>query len=282
MSLLFPILAAILQASSFTLDKAILNLRRVGFVSYTGASFPLVFLITGVIFFIFKPPFTVDLFGGYRFALILLSVGGSAVSNILYYRALKSDTLQELQSLELISVIPIILFSSVLFSDERNLFVILPAAVASLAVIWSHWEHKRFVIAKKTLPFIVWSLAIAPFSAPVSKTLLIVWDPVSLELVRSAGMALLFLPFTRRALSILSARAWGLIVVTNVFTSVAWILFFVSFQRSGIVYTLLIFSLQPILVYLASMFILKEKVHWKKMTAFAVILCSIAFAQYMA
>ncbi len=44
MSFLFPIVAAVLQAASFTLDKIILSIRRVNFKTYAGASFPLVFL----------------------------------------------------------------------------------------------------------------------------------------------------------------------------------------------------------------------------------------------
>jgi drug/metabolite transporter (DMT)-like permease len=62
-------------------------------------------------------------------------------------------------------------------------------------------------------------------------------------------------------------------------TSVAWILFYFSYQRSGIIYTILIFSLQPLLVYLASVFFLKESLYWKKAVAFIVVLLSIAVAQ---
>ena len=44
MTFLFPILAAILQAGSLTLDKVVLSIRRVNFKTYTGVSFPLIFL----------------------------------------------------------------------------------------------------------------------------------------------------------------------------------------------------------------------------------------------
>ena len=48
-----------------------------------------------------------------------------------------------------------------------------------------------------------------------------------------------------------------------------------------LVYTMLIFSLQPLLVYFASLFFLKEPFHWKKFVAFIVVLASIAAAQIM-
>jgi len=41
----------------------------------------------------------------------------------------------------------------------------------------------------------------------------------------------------------------------------------------------LVFSLQPLLVYLASVFFLKEPFHWKKAAAFAIVLLSIGIAQ---
>ncbi|OGZ95664.1 MAG: hypothetical protein A3I44_04175 [Candidatus Sungbacteria bacterium RIFCSPLOWO2_02_FULL_51_17] len=282
MNILLPLCAAVLQAASFTLDKAILSLKRVGFISYTGASFPLVFIITGVIFFIVRPELSVGMFGSGRWALIVLSVVGSAISNLLYYRALKNDALQEIQALDLLQAIPVILVSSIFFSDERNPYLVFPALAAALAVVWSHWDHHRIRIAKKTLPYVLWSLAIAPLSAPISRALLLVWSPVSLELVRAAGMALIFLPFTLRSYRTLSFTAWRLIIVTNMLTAVAWILFYASYQRSGIVYTVLLFSLQPILVYFASLFILKERAHRKKIAAFGIILISIIFAQIMA
>ena len=56
MAFLFPILAAVAQASSVTLDKVILGMRRVDFRDYTGVSFPLLFLITLVAYLIIRPP----------------------------------------------------------------------------------------------------------------------------------------------------------------------------------------------------------------------------------
>jgi drug/metabolite transporter (DMT)-like permease len=76
-----------------------------------------------------------------------------------------------------------------------------------------------------------------------------------------------------------SFKAFSLLVATNILTSIAWILFYFSYQRSGIIYTILVFSLQPLLVYLASTFFLKEPFHWKKAAAFAIVLLSIGIAQ---
>lgn len=279
MTFIFPTLAAILQAGSFTLDKVVLSIRRVSFRSYTGVSFPLIFLITLIIFLIFRPPLSFGLLRGNLWWLLLISVGMTIITNLIFYRALDDDRLGEIQTLDILRNIPIIIFSSVIFADERNFTVVLPALVASFAVIWSHWECHHFKVAKHTLPFFIWSLTVAPIGALISKVLLASWNPISLELVRSGAVALLVGPlFVRHSFKI-SLKAFSLLLATNILTSIAWILFYFSYQHSGIVYTLLIFLLQPLLVYLASIFFLREPLQWKKATAFVIVLLSIVAAQ---
>ena len=279
MNFLFPILAAILQAGSLTLDKVILSIRRVNFKTYTGVSFPLIFLITLVIFLIFRPPLSFDLLTGNLWWLLLVSIGITIVTNLIFYRALDDDHLGEIQTLDLLHNIPIIIFASVIFADERNFLVIIPALIASFTVIWSHWEHHHFKIAKHTLLFVIWSLSVAPVGALISKVLLTSWNPISLELVRAGAVALILGPLFVKYAQKISFKAFLLLFATSILTSVAWILFYFSYQRSGIIYTILIFSLQPLLVYLASVFFLRGSFHWKKAIAFVIVLLSIGIAQ---
>ena len=279
MNFLLPIFAAILQAGSFTLDKVVLSIKRVDFRTYTGVSFPLIFLTTLAIFLIFRPAFSFGLLAGNLLWLLLVSVGITIVSNLLFYRALDDDQLGEIQTLDLLRNIPIIVSSSLIFADERNFFVIVPALIASAAVIWSHWEGRHFKIKKNTLPFLIWSLLAAAIGTPIIKILLEGWNPISLELVRSGITALILGPLFFKHASKISLKAFWLLLATNALTSIAWILFYFSYQRSGIVYTILIFSLQPLLVYLASVFFLKEPLQRKKTIAFAIALISIAIAQ---
>ncbi len=276
---LFPFLAAVLQASSITLDKITLSIRRVNFKTYTGASFPLIFLITFIVFLIFRPPLSFDLLAGNLWWLLLVSIAMTITSNLMFYRALDDDKLGEIQTLDLLHNIPIVIFSSLIFTDERNVAVIIPALVASCAVIWSHWERHHFSIAKYTLPFLVWSLSVASVGAPISKVLLASWNPISLELVRSGAVAVVLGPLFFGYASKVSLKTFLLLVATNILTSIAWILFYFSYQRSGVVYTILIFSIQPLLVYLASVLFLKESLQWKKATAFVIVLLSIGIAQ---
>ncbi len=280
MSLIFPIGASILQAVSFTLDKVILSVKKVNYKTYIGISFPLIFLFTLIIFFIFKPPLTLDLFAGKYLWLILISILLLIGSNIIFYRALKSDLLSEMQTLSLLREIPLIIFAAVIFSDERNLLIIALALIATTSIIWSHWENGHFKIKKKTFPFLLWTITIAPFIGIISKILLEIWNPISLGLIRDGAIALILVPLFFKNIKSVSKKTFSFLLLTNLITTIAWILYFFSYQIIGIVQTVLIFSLQPFLVYFTSIFFLKEKFHRKKFIAFIIILVAIIISQF--
>lgn len=279
MNLIFPVLAAVLQAGSFTLDKVVLSLRRIDYKTYIGISFPLYFAITLIIFLIFQPSLSLSLFTGKFFWLILLSIFLTIAANVIHYRALDADKLSEIQTIDLLHTIPLIILASIIFTDERNVVAIISALTASLAIIWSHWEHHHFRIAKYTLPFLLSALTIGPFRSIIFKELLTIWNPISLELVLSGATALAIAPFFFRRAQNISLKASLLLVAINALSAIAWILYYFSYQRSGIIYTVLIFSLQPILVYFASLFFLKESFQKKKFIAFLIILAAILVAQ---
>ncbi|KKU06351.1 MAG: hypothetical protein UX07_C0002G0003 [Parcubacteria group bacterium GW2011_GWA2_45_30] len=282
MALLFPFLAAVLQAASFTLDKAILSLKRVNYKTYTGVSFPLILLITLAIFLIVRPPVSKELFYGNLPLFLVFSIVLSLGTNLFFYRALDHDHLNEIQTLDLFRNIPIILFSSIWFADEQNFSILIPALVASLVIVWSHWGRNHFRMARRTLPYFLWMIVAAPLEAAANKTLLMVWHPIVLGLAVDGVAACVLGPLFFREEKKITWRVFLLLILTNLLTTVAWLFYFYSYQRSGIIYTVLLFSLMPFLVYLASIFFLRETFHWKKFAAFLIVLGSIAAAQIMA
>ena len=281
MNFLFPFVAAILQGGSFAIDKVVLSVRRVSYETYTGISFPLVFIFTLVIYFIFKPPFSFSLFAGNSWWMILVFVFLTIGTNLFFYRALDSDNLGEIQLISLLSNFPLILFSAIAFRDERHLVTIVASLLASAVIVWSHWENHHFKMLKSTLILLLWTMCIGPLRGIISKELLTVWNPISFRLVTEGAVALILGPLFFRYYEKTYARAIVLLLATNILTSVAWILYYFSYQASGIVYTVLLFSLQPFLVYFASIMFLREKLGWRKFIAFIVVLTSIGITQVM-
>lgn len=278
MNSLIPIAAAVLQASSFTLDKIILSLRRVGYKTYLGVSFPMLFFSAFILFLVFHPQLNPNLFEGRYAWMLAASIGITALSNILYYRALESDHLTELQTINLLRSVPIIVFSSIFFADERNPIFIFAALIAAGAIIWSHWERGRFTFARHTVPFLVWTACVVPVGIALLKLLLAVWDPVAFLFVHDGAIALVFWFLFSPAIRHAPRSAYGFLFLTNFLSMVAWVLFFVSYQRSGIVYTTLLFSLEPLIVYFAAVLFLQEKLETKKALAFCIVLATIVFA----
>jgi len=279
MNFLFPFVGAILNSLASALDKSALFLRGVNSKSFLGTGYPLSFLGAIVLFFIVRPPLSLNLFGGISWLLILLWVAISVGLNFLFYQALQRDELGEIQVAGLFKDLLIILVSSIVFADERNLLVIVFALVASISVIWSHWENRRFNVKKHTLLLVAYSLISAPIIATISKILLRTWDPVSLQMVRWGILSIIFISLFYKAVKKIQKSAYPLLILTNFISVVGWALYYYSYQISGIIYTVLLFSLQPFLVYLMSIFFLKETFQPKKAFAFGIVLISIASVQ---
>ncbi|MEK7576153.1 MAG: DMT family transporter [Patescibacteria group bacterium] len=281
MNALIPVVAAILQAGSFTLDKVILSMRHVGYKMYLGISFPLFWFCGFILFLIFRPPLGPELFTGYLAWLLALSIAISSMSNILYYRALDSDKLAELQAIDLFKNIPIILFSSLLFADERNPVFVISAFIAAAAVIWSHWDGTHFKIARHTLSFLMWTVVVVPLGISTLKPLLAAWDPIAFLFVHDGIVAMFFWFLFSRATEHVPLNAYGYFLLTNFLSVTAWVLFFISYKNSGIVYTTLLFSLEPLLVYFAAVLFLKERLDRRKAIAFLIVLASITISHLM-
>lgn len=281
MDSILPILGAIFQSGSFTLDKVILSLKKTNYKTYIGLSFPLIFFFDFIVFLIFRPPVPLAAITGTILLVLLASIAMSIGTNLFYYRALAKDALSEMQTLGLLNRLPVIIFTVLAFPEERNIWIISLALISSAAIIWSHWNHHKFEIKKNTLWFLVWFMFVVPFGAILSKILLGVLNPIALVLFQDGSIALILGWLYLKESKKVSRQAVPFLLLTNILSSAGWILYFTSYQKVGIIYTMLLFSLQPLLTYFASVMLLKEKVHTKKIIAFVVVLASAAAAQIL-
>lgn len=281
MQFILPVLSAILQSASFTIDKFTLGIKKVTYKNYTVISFPLIFIFTLIIFLIFRPPLSLELFHGKYLWLIILSIVLGICTNIIFYKVMKTESLTEIETITLINRVPVVIFAGIFFIEERNYVTMALAIFSALILIWSHWEKHHFHIAKRTWPFLMWTLIVAPFGAIITKELLQQFNPIALHLVTSGAEALFFVILFSKSFEKTPKQAIPFLFLTNILTTIAWILYFFSFVKSGIVFTVLVFSLQPLLVYISSIIFLKEKFNKKKAFAFLIILVSIAATQIL-
>ncbi len=277
-----PLIAAILQATSFTFDKAALNVKRIDWQTYTSVSFPLLMLFDALFLFLIHPTIDWSTLGGLAAIFVAVTIVAGFITNALYYRALDDEDLHELQTWSVFIGIPTIVITSVLFTDERKLAVLIPALIAVAAVTWSHLGNgNKLAVRSKTVAFIGWMSIAAPALAGMNKVILQTWNPALLELVRDSTLALVFWLFVSKGVKHVSGKAWALLLATNVCSSAAWIMYYYGFQRLGIVQTMLVFSLQPILTYVFALTFLGEKFKPRRFVAFAIVLGCIAAAQLL-
>jgi drug/metabolite transporter (DMT)-like permease len=275
MGYLLPLAAAVLQAASLTVDKTVLSLRHVSYKVYTGVSFPLLVVIDFVVLVIVRPVFDSAVLVNHNLLFLLLSAAIAIGTNLFYYRALKEDSLGEIQTWTLLAAFPTIMLASAVFADERRPAIVIAALVAGAAVAWSHWRKHHFRIAKKTVPFLFWALAVYPLGSLLNKELLAVWNPVGLEFVRDVAIAVVLGPLFYRQSSKVPGKAFRLLVVTNLLSAAAFIIQGYSVQRSGIIFTGLVYSLQPLIVYFSSILIFKDRFDPRKALAFGVVVAAI-------
>lgn len=282
MGIFAPLIAAVLQATSYTFDKAALNVRRIDWKTYTSVSFPLLMLFDALFLFIVRPNIVWSSLGGLPVIFVAVTIVAGFITNALYYRALDDEDLHELQTWGVFIAIPTLIITSVLFTDERNLVVLIPALVATAAVTWSHLgKGHGLAIRPKTVAFIGWMVVATPAMAGMSKVILVTWNPILLELVRDTSLALVFWLAVSKGVSHVNRKAWSYLLATNMCSSAAWILYYYGYQQLGIVHTMLLFSLAPVLTYTFSLVFLREKFLPRRIVAFVIVLASIAAAQLL-
>ena len=257
-------------------------MKRIDWQTYTSISFPLLMLFDALFLLIVHPAINWNSLGGIAGVFVIVTIVAGFITNTLYYRALDDENLHELQTWSVFLGIPTIIVTSILFTDERRLVVLIPALVAIAAVTWSHMrENHGLAIRPKTVAFIGWMFVAAPALTVMNKVILETWNPILLELVRDSTLAFIFWLIVFKGIKHVNKTAWAFLLATNICSSAGWILYYYGFQRLGIVETMLVFSLQPVLTYGFALVFLKEKLHPRQLIAFVVVLGCIAAAQLL-
>ncbi len=279
MNLLLPLAATILQAASAVVDKIILSKRKLSYETYMAYSFPMVFVVNALLLILFSPPLGVGLFTNATILLLAIDLVIIVGANVFYYKLLGKESLSETYTIGLLSNIPSVLVVGLFFISERSPLTLILALVSVGVLVAAHYKKGRLSVSKKEAVYAAWSLIVLPFGAVISKQFLFTWNPISLEFVRGGLVMMVMLFFYIRYLKMVDYKTMLLLIATNAVSTVGWIYYFFSYQQSGVVFTILVLSLQPLLVYFASVFLLKEKFEVKKFIAFCIIVSSIVVAE---
>ncbi len=275
-----PILGAVTLAGGTILERLILKGKRVGIRTYQIASFlSIVVVLLPLLYFFWKlDPAALALKNVFIFFLVVLF---AVLANFLAFYSLKGERVGKLEPARVMEDFFIILLVLVfsLFSDvyAKNPRIIIPAIIASLALVFSHIEKHHLNFNKYFVAAIFGSFFFA-LELVTSRLILDFYSPVSFYFFRCAFILVFSLTLFRPNFKELENKTGWMVFITGIVWVAYRVVIYYGYLKIGIVFTTLILMLGPVFIYLFAHFFLGEKMSWKNFLASAIIVAAIVYA----
>ncbi len=213
--------------------------------------------------------------------LLALIVFFAILANICYFYAMKREKLTNLEPVHLLQPLFVIVLASAFFASERNPNVLIPAIIASIALLFSHVKKHHLEFNKYILIAILGSLFYA-IETLFTKIILEFYSPLSLYFVRGFFVLLFVAVIFRPNLlkEIKKKNRWIIVAISFLWVGFA-VLSYYGFIQLGVVFTTLLLMLSPVFIYLFSWKFLKEKLDWRNIIAAIVIVASVLYAIFI-
>lgn len=273
---MLPFIAALGQAGGIILDKIVLTRHRVEVRVFIPVLFLFLFLLTTLLF-----PWLgwiSDEFLTLKYQLLFwLMILLAIVWNIFYYRGAKAEKVQEFELIIMAQPLVTVFLASIFLTNERSWPIIIAATIAGLTLILSRLRKEHLQFSRE-----MWGLILAVFLMSleliVIDLLLKIFSPVAIYCLRTGFLALFFYLYYRPRLKMISRLNYGLILLSAFLGVVQMVAKFYGFSEFGVIYTSLILTIAPVLVYIFSIFWLHEKLRARTILAALVILICIIYA----
>ena len=281
------VIAAIAGAAGIILDKIILSYQKVGHRQLIIILFVFLFLLSALFYPWFGKINLEALRPEYLFLLFLVVLIAS-IYNVLYYHGVEKEKIAEVELITMLTPLSTIVIASIFLQAERHTHVLIAGLIASLTLIFAHIKrrHLSFDVFQKGL---IIYLLLYPIEAILLKSLLSIYSPLAMYMVRTFFI-LIFLstwfyfvsPYfkieTKLSFHGWKAKNYYTALIIAALAVVQMVFIYWAYADFGIVYTTIILTLMPILVYLGSVTILKERVQRRVLVAALVILGCIVYA----
>lgn len=274
-----PFIGALAEGAIAILEKKVLRKRKVDFKHFTVfVFFTAMVLMIPLMFFFWdvKPEaysfFNLIILGG----IVILAV----IANLCVFYAIKWEKLTEIEPVILFQPLFVILLALIFFPLERNFNIIIPAIIASLALIFSHVKKNKLCFNKYLLFALLGSLFYA-FELILTRFILDYYSPITFYFFRVSFIFLITFLIFRPGNEIVDKKSQILIVFIGGLWIVYRVLLYYGYLSLGVVFTTLIFILGPIFVYLFARMFLKEKLTWRNIVATIIIILCIGYAIFV-
>lgn len=207
-------------------------------------------------------------------------VGMASLYNPLYYQGIEKQHAEEFEPILMLTPLAAILAAGIAFPSERNPAIFGAALVASAALAFPYFGRWRnfSVYNWRLLSYV----GLAAVEVLLIKEILALIHPAALYSMRTAGI-LIILTLFYTLIRPISWEQIGKGEMRSVFLiallpAAQMILIYYAIANLGIVLSMLLFTVYPIVVYTGAALFLKERLHWRNILSAAVILSSVVYA----
>ncbi|MBW3014037.1 DMT family transporter [Candidatus Woesearchaeota archaeon] len=273
--MVIPFFAAVGGAVNMVLSKKVLSKHKMSYKLFLAITTAILFLMCLIL-----SPFLIAIHPGALvpvnvFLLIFVGVL-SFIYNLLFFHGLQEESLNETETVWMFLPLLIVILSLIFYPAERNYYIFIPALISGAALILSHIK-RHHVDFSRGAHLILLSVVVAAFEAIFIRYLLDFYNPFSLYFVRIGIAAILMWLYAKPHVGKVKSKSWLYIIILSVFVLIQFIFTYWSYAVNGLVYTMLILNLLPVMIFAYAWTLGKERFEWKKFLAAIVILgCVIA------
>jgi len=279
--MIFPLLATIISAINAVWEKTIYNHKRTRYKTFVFFSFLFAFFIISIFFYPFLGEIKQGAFSFWMIIALLAIILTASLRNVLFYSGFQREGLSEIQPFLVFSPLLTILVASVLYPDERNLYVLALAIFAGLVLILSHLEKKHLKFDKGLVP-IMGAVLLEAVENNITKELLYFYSPTALYTLRIGLVSLVLFFFLKPTIKDMTKKEIGKILLASLMWVLVMIFYYTGFQQLGVVQTVLICMMGPFLVVLGSYTVLKEKrIRKRDIIALVIIIGCVIASQFL-
>lgn len=269
--------SAIAAGGSLIVDKIALSRKGTPLSIFI----PLVFVFLFLFTIIFAPFYG---FVDWQIALLpnilfltLLMVVIAIAWNVLYYQSLQKESAHQHEMIVMTGPLITIVMAAVFFQEEFDMTVFVLSLAASLALLFARSEKHHFNFDKTSYNLFL-AVVLMSVESLIIRELLYTYAPVSLYALRTFFIAGFFLLYYRPKYKQATTSQWSLIIASSAIGVAQMISRFYAFDELGIIFTTLVSTLAPIIVFLASWEILHERIRPRVVLASVLILICVTLA----
>jgi drug/metabolite transporter (DMT)-like permease len=276
-----PILGALASGAGSVLEKAILKHKKIGIKLYQIAGFlSIVLLMIPLLFFFWKLDAQ-----ALELKNILLFIGiviSATIANFLVFYAEKGEKLTNLEPIKILEPLFVILLA-VIFSffiegiGERNIKIIIPTLIASIALIFPHVKKEHLKLNKYMIASLFGSFFFG-LELVLSKLILNLYSPITFYFFRCLFILIISLILFRPNFKGLDGKTSLMISGAGILFVVYRIATYFGYLQYGIMFTTLIIMISPIFVYFLANKFLKEKLNWKNIISSIIIIACVLYS----